>query len=227
MNATTDELIREFVAAGSTLGDRRPAFSVAPRTTAPIVRQWAEDDTAELHRDVDGAQWGLRPSWAKEGGPAPINARLEAVATNGMFRSAFAGQRCIVRMSGYFEWEVREDGKQPFFIHSDDAGTLAAAGLYAREEREERKVTFTIITREARDASGEIHDRMPVFLTPDVRDEWLSPEKLTDKESALAMLEHASAAIAKTITTYPVSRRVNNVRTLDRRDETLLEQVDA
>ncbi len=228
MNATTEEFIREFIAAGGTLGDWRPAFSVAPRTTAPIVRQWVEDESSELHRDVDAAQWGLRPSWAKEKGPAPINARLESVATNGMFRSAFAGQRCIVPMSGYFEWEDREDGKQPFFIHSDDAGTLAAAGLYAaRKEGEEWKVTFTIITREARDASGEIHDRMPVFLTPDVRDQWLSVEKLTGKESALAMLEDASAAIAKTITTYPVSRRVNNVRTLTRTDETLIEPIEA
>jgi putative SOS response-associated peptidase YedK len=79
-------------------------------------------------------------------------------------------------------------------------------------------VTFTVITREARDASGEIHDRMPVFLTPDVRAEWLSAEKLTDEEFALAMLKHASAAIAKTITTYPVSRRVNDVRALTRAD---------
>lgn len=47
----------------------------------------------EVLRNLDLAMWGLRPSWAKEGGPAPINARIETAATNGMFRSAFADAR--------------------------------------------------------------------------------------------------------------------------------------
>ncbi len=83
-----------------------------------------------------------------------------------------------------------------------------------------------LITREARDASGEIHDRMPVFLQRDVWDEWLSPEKVTDKEALLGDLDATSQAVAATITTYPVSRRVNNVRTLDRHDPSLIERVE-
>ncbi|TFD50746.1 hypothetical protein E3T43_17750 [Cryobacterium sp. Hh7] len=87
-----------------------------------------------------------------------------------MFRSAFASQRCLVPMAGYYEWQQMDDGKQPYFIHSD-GDVLAAAGLYAaRQEGDVWKISFTIITRAARDASGEIHDRMPVFMTPDVWD---------------------------------------------------------
>jgi hypothetical protein len=61
---------------------------------------------------------------------------------------------------------------------------------------------------------------MPVFLTPDVRDGWLSPEKLTDEESALAMLEHVEASAAKTapngapgsvIGRVPVTRRASRL----------------
>ncbi|TFB53436.1 hypothetical protein E3N94_14715 [Cryobacterium sp. Sr3] len=40
----------------------------------------------------------------------------------------------------------------------------------------------------ARDASGEIHDRMPVFLTPDVWDQWLRPRKIF---SCLDLSHHA------------------------------------
>ncbi|WP_198416899.1 SOS response-associated peptidase [Cryobacterium sp. TMT2-23] len=160
--------------------------------------------------------------WAKQGGPAPINARLESVASNGMFRSAFAGQRCLVPMAGYYEWQQMEDGKQPYFIHGD-GDVLAAAGVYAaRQEDDEWKISFTIITRAARDASGEIHDRMPVFLTPDVWDQWLRPEKISDKEQALSMLDRSSVAIAKTVTAYPVARVVNNLRTLDSEDPELI-----
>ena len=101
---------------------------------------------------------------------------------------------------------------------------LAAAGLYAaRQEDDVWKITFTIITRAARDASGEIHDRMPVFLTPDVWGQWLSSEKISDKEEVLSMLDRCSVAVARTVTAHPVSRTVNNVRTLDSEDPGLIE----
>ncbi|QWT23827.1 SOS response-associated peptidase [Subtercola sp. PAMC28395] len=193
-------------------------------------------------REIEIAAWGLKPAWAKPGGPAPINARLESVATNGMFRSAFASSRCLVPMTGYYEWQAVSDGKQPYFIHAGaGAGVgvestsasrlLAAAGLYsARKLDDEWAVTFTIITREARDASGEVHDRMPVFLTPDAWDAWLDPRKIEANSAGqgaiLDLLDRSSTAVASTITTYAVDRRVNNSRTLDSSDATLIEPLD-
>lgn len=221
--STTDELLSLFDATGNNAADWQPSYSVAPTDPAPIVREWIHDET--LQRDLDLASWGLKPGWAKPGGPAPINARLESVASNGMFRSAFASQRCLVPMAGYDEWQQMDDGKQPYFIHSD-GNVLAAAGLYAaRHEHDVWKITFTIITRAARDESGEIHDRMPVFLTPDVWEQWLQPEKISDKEEALSTLDRSSIAVAKTATAYPVARRVNNVRTLDSEDRRLIEPI--
>ncbi|QHC59981.1 SOS response-associated peptidase [Rathayibacter sp. VKM Ac-2760] len=223
MDSETDALIAEFVAAGGRVADWAPDFSVAPTDAAPIVREHRHDEAVE--RELELASWGFRPSWAKGKGPSPINARLETVASNGLFRGAFAKQRAIVPMRGYYEWEARADGKQPWFLHGEEP-ILAAAGLYtARKEGEEWRVSFTIITREARDASGEVHDRMPVFLTPDVRDAWLSPEPLASAEEMLATLDRASVAVASTITAYPVDRRVNNARTVDRHDPGLLDPV--
>ncbi|MBO0983041.1 SOS response-associated peptidase [Rathayibacter sp. SD072] len=224
MDSETDELIREFVAAGGRAADWAPDFSVAPTDSAPIVRERLHDGA--LEREIELASWGFTPSWAKGKGPSPINARLESVASNGLFRGAFAKQRAIVPMRGYYEWEARADGKQPWFLHGEEP-ILAAAGLYtARKEGEAWRVSFTIITREARDASGEVHDRMPVFLTPDVRDEWLRPEPLDSAEEMLATLDRASVAVASTITAYPVDRRVNNSRTVDRHDPSVLEPVE-
>ena len=189
------------------------------------MREWIQNETVQ--RVVDLASWGLKPGWAKPGGPAPINARLESVASNGMFRSAFASQRCLVPMAGYYEWQQMDDGKQPYFIHGD-GDVLAAAGLYAaRQEGDAWKISFTIITRAARDASGEIHDRMPVFLAADVWDQWLRPEKVSYAEEALSMLDRSSVAIARTVTAYRVSRMVNNVRTLESEDPELIRPVPA
>ena len=223
--STTEELLSVFDASGDNAAEWKPSYSVAPTDPAPVVREWIHDET--MQRDLDLASWGLKPGWAKPGGPAPINARLESVASNGMFRSAFASQRCLVPMAGYYEWQQMDDGKQPYFIHSD-GDVLAAAGLYAaRQEGDVWKISFAIITRAARDASGEIHDRMPVFLTPDVWEQWLRPEKITDKEEDLSMLDRSSIAIAKTVTAYPVARRVNYVRTLNREDPGLIEPASA
>lgn len=230
MSAETDELISEFVARGGRLEDWRPSYNVAPTEVTPIVRERLID--GELVRQLDTAAWGLKPAWAKPGGPAPINARLESVATNGLFRNAFAQRRCIVPMNGYYEWEATPTGKQPHYIHAPES-ILAAAGLYeVRKEGEEWSVSFTIITREAADASGEVHDRMPVFLTPDTWESWVEPlklEKPDEKEEVLAMLDRSSLAVASTITTYPVSKRVNNVRdtTVAKDDATLIEPISA
>lgn len=169
---------------------------------------------------------GIPPVVGETGRSPRINARLETVATNGLFRGAFASSRCVVPMTGYFEWEEVEDGKQPYFI-SSPSPVLVAAGLQAayRDENDEWRSTFTIITREARDASGEIHDRMPVFLEDDMIDRWISAEKIEDKVGMVHELDESSAAVAGTITTWPVSRDVNNVRKLDRSAPDLIKVV--
>ncbi|CAN5115754.1 hypothetical protein BH09ACT6_BH09ACT6_14480 [soil metagenome] len=138
MNKKTDDLILEFVARGGDAQQWRPSYSIAPTDTAPIIRarrvsgDGAGDGPGKdtVQREIELAEWGLKPAWAKPGGPAPIDARLESVASNGMFRSAFAAHRCIVPMLGYYEWQAQADGKRPYFIQAgaDDhsAGTTGA-----------------------------------------------------------------------------------------------------
>lgn len=212
------ELLEGFNANGDF--EWEPAYSVAPTNRAPILR--VHDD----ERQMELAQWRFRPSWMKAGGPPNINARIETVATKPMFRGSFSSDRIVVPMSGYYEWEEIDGQKQPWFIHGDEP-VLAAAGLRAayQDEHGEWQSTFTIITREARDASGEIHDRMPAFLEESFLDRWLSPEKVTDKDQLLDELDATSVTMATTITTRPVSRTVNNVKTLDRTDASLIEEV--
>jgi len=221
MNDEANELISEFVAAGGRLEDWRPAYSIAPTDPAPIVRERERDGGVE--RELELASWGLRPGWARPG-TAPINARLETLASNRMFLGAFERARCLVPMRGYFEWEKRPDGKQPYFLHGD--GLLAAAGLYAvRKEADGWAVSFTVVTREATDASGEVHERMPAFVAPEFWEAWLSPERPRAPEELLALLDATSREVASTLTAYPVSRRVNSVRTADPSDPALIEPV--
>lgn len=59
---------------------------------------------------------------------------------------------------------------------------------------------FVVVTREARDTGGEVHDRMPAFVTADTMDAWLEPVSLNQprREDLLATLDSASAAVAST-----------------------------
>ncbi|UEJ82777.1 SOS response-associated peptidase [Brachybacterium halotolerans subsp. kimchii] len=225
-------LLRAYVAtkADQEGRDWSPVYSIAPSTLVPVVREHY-DDEGELQRTLEPARWGLRAAWAKEKGPRPINARYETVTTNGMFRSSFTSQRVVVPMNGYYEWVEQDDGsKQPYYVHPEHGGLLNAAGLAAARKSEDGEswdVTFTIITREAKDAAGEVHDRMPAYLPDDMLDEWLAPGKLGDDEKAdlHTGLGEVSEEIAKTLVTYPVDRQVNNARRVDRTDPSLIEPV--
>jgi putative SOS response-associated peptidase YedK len=232
LDQKTDDLIRAFVAAGNDFEDWVPTYSIAPTDTMPIIRERRRSDSGEVTRTIDAAVWDFHPSFMRESRRPQINARIETVATNGLWKGAFTGSRCIVPMRGYYEWsEFEENGKklkQPHFIHGDSS-TLAAAGIYtARKVDDAWVVSAAIITREARDASGEVHDRMPVFLTPDTYDEWLNPEKLAteaEREGMVALLHDISGGVASRITTYEVDRRVNNSRTIDPFDPDLISPV--
>lgn len=232
LDKKTDDLLQAFVAEGNDFEDWVPSYSLAPTDIIPIVRERKHSDSGVVSRTIDSAVWDFHPLFMRDAKRPQFNARIETVATNGLWKGAFASSRCIVPMSGYYEWEdLEENGKkikQPHFIHGLP-DLLAAAAIYtARKVADQWVVSTAIITREAKDASGKVHDRMPVFLVPGVYDEWLNPAKLTtdgEKEHILSLLDVVSDRVAATITTYEVDRRVNNSRTVDPQDAGLIAPV--
>lgn len=204
-------------AAGDRLAVTLPIFSVAPSMRIPLL---LADTGHRSQRGVGVARWGFHPAWARATGPRPINARLESVATNGMFRSAFASHRAVVPMSGYFEWTAAPTGgKDPWYIHGD--GVLFAPAVWTTRPTDAgQERTFVLITCAATDASGRIHDRMPAFLPAPALDAWLSEPAA----SAQHLLHTTAEQVAATLSAYPVSRRINSVRQLDPHDPTLLDE---
>ncbi|MFE2772315.1 SOS response-associated peptidase [Microbacterium resistens] len=221
MDAHTDELIQEFVAGGGDPQDWwkewHGSYSIAPTDSAPIVRDRGEGRFLELVR------WDWQKPPSRPTGAPIINARIEKLAT-GFWAPAFTAARVVVPMRGYFEWTGEKGSKVPHFLHGD--GLLAAAGLtWSMDVKGERLRCFVVVTREARDAGGEVHDRMPAFLTPDAMEAWLEPVKLDrgGRDEMLATLDASSAAVASSIRQYVVDRKVNNSRTVDPTDPTLIE----
>jgi len=195
-------------------------YNMAPTKLAPLLIGRAPEESGHRPvRELLTARWGLIPSWAKDPsiGNRMINARSETVAEKPAFKKAFGKRRGLVPADGYFEWYAGEaiDGakpkKQPFYITPKDGSILAMAGLYEfwkDREADEWIISYTILTTTAEDDLGHLHDRMPLFVTPDGYDAWLDPAPHpTD-----ALLELLIPAAPGRLDAFPVSTAVNNVR---------------
>ncbi|KQW48402.1 hypothetical protein ASC77_06470 [Nocardioides sp. Root1257] len=220
-----EDLVDEFDIVESRIQDALEAdYNVAPtkEVYAVVERPPSKDSLEPPQRQLRVLTWGLIPSWAKEAsiGNRMINARMETVAEKPAYKRAFAARRCLLPADGYFEWYPTDDltksgkpRKQPFFIRPQDHGVLAMAGLYeiwrdpdkAEDDPDRFRWTCTVITTEAEDSVGHIHDRMPLMVERDRWADWLDPRVGGD----VGLLVPAAPG---RLEAYPVSTLVSNVR---------------
>jgi putative SOS response-associated peptidase YedK len=202
--------------AASGVGGEGRASRVASEERSRSAGDVASEEStrAESVRELHVARWGLVPFWAKDVsiGARLINARVETAHEKPAFRRAFARRRCLVPADGYYEWQAtRDGGKQPHFIRPADGGVLVMAGLYevwhSPDATGGRLLSCTIITTEATDDVGRIHDRMPMLVEPDRFGAWLDPD-LTHPEEVRSLLVPAAAG---RLESHPVSTAVNKV----------------
>ena len=201
-------------------------YNVAPtkEVYAVVERPPTKESDEPPERQLRVLSWGLVPSWAKDPsiGNRMINARMETVAEKPAYKRAFAKRRCLLPADGYYEWyptqELTKAGKprkQPFFIRPQDGGVLAMAGLYEiwrdptkPDDADDRfRWTCTVITTDAEDDLGHIHDRMPLMVEPVRWSDWLDPRAPRDH-----LLDLLVPAAPGRLEAYPVSALVSNVK---------------
>lgn len=225
---SADDLAAEFEVDQIDVQEQlRPDYNVAPTKKAPVVLSRLPKDApddAEPVRQLRTLTWGLVPSWSKEAKLGRmINARAETVHEKPSFRRPFAKRRAIIPIDGFYEWfptqKLGKSGKplkQPFYLHRADGGVLPLAGMYEFWRDKERGdddpdawlVTFTIITTNATDDVGHVHDRMPMTVAPQNWKDWLDP-RLDDAD---AVRELMAPPPVGSLEIFPVSTQVNNVR---------------
>jgi len=182
-----------------------PNFNVAPTHMVPAVLQHDGVNTLATF------SWGLVPAWAKDPsiGARTINARIETVAEKPSFRSAVAKRRCIVPADGWYEWEkISSTKKQPHYFSATDDTVLGFAGIYETWKQPDGAPLWScsVLTTDVWPSLAHVHERMPVLVHQDIRNEWLSagPAPLD------ALLELSTTA--KNIREWPVTVAVGNVR---------------
>ena len=217
LNISGEDLALEFAAGVKDAAFTPSNWNISPTTVIPFIN--ADDEKGEI-RNVNTASWGLIPSWAKDASRASnaINARVESISEKPTFKSAFKSRRCLIPVTGYYEWATelgKYKPKQPFYISHKNKHSLAIAGIYESWVNPESKSSLTtaaIITREAVGILAPIHHRMPVILPKDLWSTWLSSNSLLPNEidDYLNMIDIKNAD--QDLIFWPVSDDVNNAR---------------
>ncbi|KAI94667.1 hypothetical protein T281_09725 [Rhodomicrobium udaipurense JA643] len=223
------EILAFYRIVGDICPDLAASWNVAPTNQAVVIAGGCGG--LALTRMA----FGLIPSWAKDPaiGSKLINARAETLSEKAAFRHALQTRRCVIPVSGFYEWGRIETGtrksrsapeaperatvasgqapqrcgRQPYYIASVGGAHLSLAGLW---EQWNDRLTFAIITVPANPLLATIHERMPAILSA---------------EDARAWIETGDAALLKPyprddLSMWPVSRRVNAP---DNNDSSLVE----
>lgn len=162
LDASIDVIIERYKAKNTV--EFLPKEEIFPTNVAPVVINNGNNEIRMM-------KWGFVFDFTKN---PLINARAESVDIKHSFKYSFLNKRCIIPVTGFYEWE-NVDGKKikrKIFIQED---IFSLAGLYNtfRDKDGNPYEAFTIITTEANKDMKKIHQRMPVILPKDVEGLWL------------------------------------------------------
>ncbi len=180
-----------------------PRYNVAPTQPIAIVR------LMDGKRQFALVRWGLLPSWVKDPKDFTlvINARGESVTDKPAFSAAMKRRRCLVPADGFYEWKAIGASKQPYYVRAKSGTPLAFAGLWETwtGPNGEEMETAAIVTTRANHTLADIHERMPVVVSPDAFNLWLDCANVDDKTAASLI----APAPDDLLEAYEVSTAVN------------------
>ena len=150
----------------------------------PLIPVISQEDPSR----VQLMQWGLIPAWSRNQEEAErirkgtYNARSETLHEKPSFRDALSKRRCLIIAGGFFEWQLVNDVKIPWYITLKNGAPFVFAGLYDRWRDPldgDISRTCSIITTQANPLMEKIHNtkkRMPVILGGEKERDWISGE---------------------------------------------------
>ena len=185
-----------------------PRYNIAPSEPMLVVR--AAETGA---REAALTRWGLVRPGSKDA-KAPINLPIEHAA-RGSLRRSLRERRCIIPLTGFYEWKRAGKARQPYNVRRKDGKVFGVAGLWDRLERGDGKdiESCLVLTTAANGVVQPIHDRMPVILDPASYARWLVSPALGGPE-LMAAFQHLSEDLLET---YPVSPLINRAGVEDPR----------
>lgn len=182
-----------------------PRFNIAPKQFAPVVADTGEGPA------IQPMHWWLIAPWSPDGKPGEFstyNARDDRMMDSKMFGPLARSKRCIVPVSGFYEWKKSGRDSGPRYIQPPDDRILALAGLWYRwrsKKDDSELLSFAIVTTAPNETVRPIHNRMPAILRKDDEERWLDPS-INEPEEIRSMI----ASYDGSLTAHSVSSEVDD-----------------
>ena len=176
--------------------DYKTNYNISPQSTVPAI----------INNELVSTTWGYFPSWLKnQDNPRPLfNSRYESLLEKKTFTSAFRNNRCLIPLSGWFEWRTENESRQPYFFYNKENLQIFTAGLFWN--RSNGDIETSIITREALSPLNTIHNRSPVILDASQIKSWLSDKEVDEIYDDIKNVNYEEILFHK------VDKAVNNTK---------------
>ncbi len=170
---------------------------------------------------IQNSRWGLIPHWVKDAEQAAkirtmtLNAKAETLFEKPSFKKSSSLNRCILGISGFFEWRDFNNRKIPYFISLKNSEWMSLACIFDEwidVLTGEVLNTFSIVTTSANSLMQKIHNtkqRMPLILTKENEKKWIDTS-LTIAEIKKLMIPYPEEKMkAYTVSTFINSSQNN------------------
>ena len=166
-------------------------------------------------------QWGLIPNngMVKDSAAADefrkltLNAKGETIFEKPSYRDNIISHRCLLPVSGFYEWREYENRKYPYYIQPNQGNGFLLGSVYdswTYTTTGEIRNTFSIVTTPANPLMEMIHNvkkRMPLILTIEDAHTWMNPGLSQDEIKNLIKPYDENRMKAHTI-----SRKASNAK---------------
>ena len=183
----------------------RTVENLSPSTEVPVLCRDGQSKSIEVKAMI----WGLIPSFVRDEKLdhfMMFNARKETIFEKPSYRRLIHSNRCVVIFDGFYEWKQEKSYKQPYYISSESSENepLYLAGIYdVNNSKTKTVVSFSILTMDSRGSMSKLHNRQPVWLSPQQVELWLDPNYPVQQ-----ILENPYDAALRII---PVTPRMNKI----------------
>ena len=178
--------------------------------------------TSEAPEEIRFYQWGLIPFFIKDL-PSALKIRNQTANCIGeeafekpSFRMPIRQHRCLVPVSGFYEWRTEGKAKYPYYIYGAHQETLSLAGVYdywQDPSSGDTLATFSIVTCKANNLLSKIHNekkRMPLILKAEDEKLWLNADAEKDAILSLVKPLDDEALSAHTISKLITDKKQNS-----------------
>ena len=103
--------------------------------------------------------------------PKPVNNARTDKLSGPFWKSSFVERRCLIPLESFAEAQGKKGAMTRTWMTMPDAEVFTVAGIWRGSA--EWGDCYSMVMTDASPQMSEIHNRMPVILTPDQRETWM------------------------------------------------------